>query len=178
MRKYFFLLVLFSLLLTPAFNAHSQNLSVTEPTVSSFKNTVFAQVLRDMRRWEIITFGVFPFAMFNVTLITDLIRWNKANGFEFTEQGRRYAPWPLKSAGAVDPTSDELRRTILIAAGVSMFIATIDLTIVIVKRNKERKRLDSMPVGSVTAERIPEDSEEQSDDGVPLEDNPSDSEAE
>ena len=154
MKKTFFLIILFSLMLAPAFQAHCQNLSTTDPTTAVFEISRGAQFLKDLRRWEIVAFGSFPFALFNVTFIADMIRWNDANRFDISEEGRRYAPWPLKSAGAVEMSSNELGRTILIAAGVSVLVASIDIAIVLIKRNQERKRIDSLPSGSVTIERI------------------------
>ena len=151
MKKLFFLPVLFSLFL---FQAHCQNLSTAEPTIAVFEISKGAQFVKDLRRWEIIAFGSFPFAMFNVTFITDMIRWYDANRFDFSEEGRRYAPWPLKSAGAVEMSSGKLGRTILISAGVSLLVASIDIAIVLINRNLERKRISSMPSGSVTIERI------------------------
>jgi len=166
LKRIFFLLALFSLLLFPVHQSQAQSLSATETTISVFESSVFSQVIKDFRRWEIIAFGAFPFAMFNVSFVTDLIRWNNANQFDFSEQGRRYAPWPLKSAGGVEMTSNELRRIILIAAGVSLLVASIDLTIVLIKRNREKKRIDNMPSGSVTIERIPaEDGNQESERG-------------
>jgi len=140
--------------------AQTQNLSTANPTIAAFEPYSLTQFGKDLRRWEIIAFGVFPFAMFNVTFVTDMIRWYDANSLDFSEYGRRYAPWPLKSAGAEVMTSDELGRTILIAAGVSLLVASIDLTITLVKRHNERKRIESLPSGSVNIERISPKNEE------------------
>jgi len=77
-----------------------------------------------------------------------LIRWRDANNFNFSEEGRRYAPWPLKSAGAVELSNDEFKKTIYLAAGVSVGLALIDLLIVNIKRANERKRTENLPSGS------------------------------
>jgi len=58
---------------------------------------------------------------------------------------RRYAPWPLKSAGAIEMTKEEYEKVLLQAAGVAAAVAFTDLVIVLIKRNKERKRIESKP---------------------------------
>jgi len=155
MKKIFFLFFIFSLFLIPCFEAAAQNTTASSTTTSTFDTSTFPQWVRDMRRWDIITFGVFPFSMFTVTFITDMIRWNDANGLDFSETGRQYAPWPFKSAGAVEMTNDEHTRTILLALGVSMSVAFIDLIIVNIKRHKALRRADSMPPGSYEIEKKP-----------------------
>jgi len=155
MKKCLFLLFLFSLFLSPAFEAHAQSLSTTNTTTSTFDMTGFPQWAKDIRRFDIIAFGSFPFSIFFVSFAMDMINWYNANGFDMTEQGRRYAPWPAKSAGAVEMTNNEYAQMFLISAGVSAGIALLDLLIVNIKRNKERRRLESMPSGSYEIERKP-----------------------
>jgi hypothetical protein len=148
MKQVFFLVILFSLLFNTAYLASAQSLSATKPTVATFNSSELPQWAKDLRRFDVITFGAFPFSMFFVTFATDMIRWNDANSFDLSEQGRRYAPWPLKSAGAAEMTSDEYTRTIFLAIGVSAAIALVDLAIVSVKRANERRRIESLPSGS------------------------------
>ena len=145
MKKIFFLIILFSLLLNTAHKASAQSLSTTKPTESTYKSSDLPQWVKDIRRFDIITFGIFPFSMFFVTTVTDTLRWRDANGLDFSEEGRRYAPWPLKSAGAVEMTTDEYNKVLLQAAGVAAMIAFTDLAIVLIKRNRERKRIESKP---------------------------------
>ena len=145
MKRIFFLIILFSLLFSSAYKAEAQSLSTTKPTEATFK---LPQWVKDFRRFDIITFGIFPFSMFFVTTVTDIIRWRDANGLDFSEEGRRYAPWPLKSAGAVEMSNDEFVRTIYLAAGVSVGLALIDLAIVNIKRAIERRRMENIPSGS------------------------------
>jgi len=153
MKRIFFLLVLFSLLFNLAHQAQAQNLSTDKPTEA--KPTELPQWRKDLRRFDVITFGAFPFSMFFVTFATDMIRWKDANNFDFSEEGRRYAPWPLKSAGAVEMTNDEYVRTIFLAVGVSAAIALVDLVIVNIKRAKERRRIESLPSGSIEINKTP-----------------------
>ena len=158
MKKIIFLLILFSLLLTPMLQAQAQRLSTTEPSQSAFDTTGFPQWAKDLRRWEIIAFGTFPFSLFFVTFAVDMVRWYNANGMDFSAQGRRYAPWPFKSAGAVDMTNREFGISLLIAAGVSITLAFVDFFVVLGRRNAERRRQESIQAGSVIIERSPVES--------------------
>jgi len=139
-----------SLLFVPLNQAAAQSNTTTTTTDMSYKSSDLPQWVKDMRRFDIIAFGVFPFSMFFVTFITDTIRWIGTDINDF-----RYAPWPLKSAGAVEMTQEEHNRTILIAAGVSVVIALVDLAIVLVRRNSEKRRAESLPSGSYTIETSP-----------------------
>jgi hypothetical protein len=88
-----------------------------------------------------------------------MVRWYNANRWDLSEQGRRYAPWPFKSAGAVEMSNDEYLRTVLLAGGLSLVIALVDLIIVKAKQSGERQRLENMPSGSIIIERIPPEEE-------------------
>jgi hypothetical protein len=165
MKKIFFAGFIFSLLLTPCFRAEAQSSnSSSSPTTIVFDISDLPQWVKDMRRWDIIAFGSFPFSMFVVTFATDMFRWSNANGMDFSEMGRRYAPWPLKTAGNT-MTNDEYTRTFLIAAGLSAVIALVDLIIVKIKQNDERRRIESLPSGTVNIDRRPYGNSEDEDSG-------------
>ena len=150
MKNFIFAVIVSLLLLSPVTQAAAQaNLDSS----GTFDTSSFPQWARDLRRWEIIAFGAFPFSMFTVTFFSDLYRWNEANGMDFND--RRYAPWPLKSAGAIEMTKEEYERTILLAIGLSAAIAFTDLVIVKVKQHNQRRQLERMPSGTVIIERTP-----------------------
>jgi len=159
MKKIFFVSVLFFLLFAPQFEAFAQSTSV--PNV--FDMTGFPQWARDLRRFDVIAFGSFPFSMFAVTFITDMFRWNNANGMDFND--RRYAPWPLKSAGAIDMTAEEYKRTILLAVGVSLVLALTDFAIVKIRQSNERRRIESRPSGSYNINRGSNENDEAENGG-------------
>jgi hypothetical protein len=169
MKKLFFLIILFSLFFNSAYQTSAQSLSTTKPTVTTFDPSELPQWVKDLRRFDIITFGAFPFSMFFVTTVTDMIRWKDANNFDMTEEGRRYAPWPAKSAGAVEMTNDEFTKTLFIAIGVSAGFALIDLLIVNIKRASERRRIESHPSGSFEIIKIPYGEPEVTDDSTDAE---------
>jgi len=125
--------------------------------------------LRDLRRWEIVAFGSFPFTMFFSTIGMNTYRWHRETGMDW---GRReYAPWPLTSAGAIPMEDSEQRRTIMIAIGLSAGVAVADHLIVQARRRRERRRAEAIPVGTVIITRMPiEEPYEEQDDAMPYDD--------
>ena len=92
---------------------------------------------RELRRFEILSFGALPF----VTLLSfwgyDMIRSAKH------PKDPAYYPWPLKQADkAVALTEKEQLGVFLTAAGISVTIALIDITYRAIKRSVEKKRLE------------------------------------
>jgi len=146
MKKVLLILIIFSLFLTPV---SGQEVS------EDFRFDDLPQWAKDLRRWDIITFGIFPFCVFFTTVITDSIRWYNMNGLDFSETGRHYAPWPLKSAGGYLLTTDEHFQNIFIAACAAVSLAVVDLIIVKIRQSNERKRIQSRPSSTYTIERSP-----------------------
>jgi hypothetical protein len=72
------------------------------------------------RRFEIISLGVFPFALFYTRLAFDLQRY-ASNNFQSI-----YAPWPFKNEFSYKPSDDEQIRSLLIAGGVSLAFAGVE----------------------------------------------------
>jgi hypothetical protein len=119
---------------------------------------VFPQWARDLRRAEIVAFGVFPFAMFFSIMGMDLYR-SAAHNWD-----SRYYPWPLKPPGAVAMDTDQRLLTLGIASAGSLVFALADHIIVRVKRARaEKQRLD-LPEGELIILRKPWPSGEAADD--------------
>jgi hypothetical protein len=154
-----FLLMAVSALYVPA----QTNTTNTTKKSAAFDTTGFPQWVKDLRRWEIVAFGSIPFTMFFTTFGMDMYRWNNANGMDMSEEGRQYAPWPLKSAGADLLDKEEFEKVFKIAACLSVGIAFTDLVIVQVKRYKERKKAEALPVGTTIINRKPWPEEEPSE---------------
>jgi hypothetical protein len=110
-------------------------------TTGAFDTDGFPQWVKDLRRGEIVAFGSFPFTMFFSLTAVDLYR-SATHGWD-----TRYAPWPAKSAGAVDMTEDEQMRTLTIAVAGSVLIALVDFFIVHYKRTKQAQELKQLPEG-------------------------------
>ena len=162
-RKY--LALLFLLLIFPVVFTHGQ----ANTDAVSFDTSDFPQWARDLRRFDIVAFGTFPFTMFASIFAMDTYRWVQ-EGMDWSDSGRRYAPWPLKSAGAVDMTNKQYEMTMLIAAGASIALATIDFAIVQIKRHRIRRRTESMPAGSTIIIRQPWPPEMETEDEQSVDD--------
>ena len=92
---------------------------------------------RELRRFEILSFGALPF----VTLLSfwgyDMIRAAQH------PKDPAYYPWPIKQADkAVALTEKEQLGVFLTAAGISVTIALIDITYRAIKRSAAKKRLE------------------------------------
>jgi hypothetical protein len=164
MKKTVFIIFLFIFILSP-FQAQAQTTNAAAEEEIVFDTSDLPLYVKDIRRFDIIAFGTYPFSMFLASFFHDLYRWNSANGMEFTAEGRRYAPWPFKSPGAVDLTSQEFKKNIFIAAGISLTFALIDLLIVKNRENKERRRIETIPPsgGTYTIERRSNEVPEETD---------------
>ncbi|MFC1238697.1 hypothetical protein ACFGOO_04605 [Treponema vincentii] len=92
---------------------------------------------RELRRFEILSFGALPF-------VTLLSFW----GYDMIRAAQHpndpaYYPWPLKQADkAVALTEKEQLGVLLTAAGISVTIALIDITYRAIRRSVEKKRLE------------------------------------
>jgi len=143
-RKLLFLLLL-------AFLSQYANAQSNTIRINGTLDTELPQWTKDLRRWEIVAFGSFPFTMFFATFGMDMYRFANQGGWQDT----RYAPWPLKSAGAVEMTNKEYETTMIVAASLSAVIAFADLIIVQVKRRKAREYAESLPTGTRIITRRP-----------------------
>jgi hypothetical protein len=138
-----------------AFTVHSQtgqeNVRVTtEPiTPTQKQKPEFPQWALDLRRFDIILFGSFPFTYWFASTGMDLYRSSQHNW------DTRYAPWPVKSAGAVNMTNDEYIITLSFAFGGSVLAALVDHIIVRVKRNKAAREAAAVTPGEVIITRTP-----------------------
>lgn len=107
----------------------------------------FPQWARDLRRAEVVAFGSLPFALFFSKTAIDSYRYSQ------NDWDRRYAPWPLKSAGAVPMTENEYKTTFATACAVALAVALADYIVVKVKRHGERKVIAEKPKAGYTIER-------------------------
>ncbi|MDR2634045.1 MAG: hypothetical protein LBC51_10565 [Treponema sp.] len=152
--KGFLFLALICRLLLPV---HAQtSTTAVEQGTGALDTAGFPQWVKDLRRGEIIAFGAFPFTMLLSNTFVDLHRSATHNW------DTRYAPWPVKSAGAVDMTKDEQLLTIAAAAAGSVLLALIDFFIVRHKRSMEARKAEQLPEGLpiiIRKPRVPENRE-------------------
>ncbi|MDR0410822.1 MAG: hypothetical protein LBH75_02470 [Treponema sp.] len=100
----------------------------------------FPQWARDLRRFDVITIGAFPFAFFTATFFTDMMRWSQ-NDWQMT-----YSPWPLKPAGAYETTDDEKLTVLGVAFIIAIGVAVLDLVVINIKRHKTRTLNDDSAI--------------------------------
>jgi len=143
-RRAFCFILLFLIFLPGIFAQTTGNM-----TSSQFDTSTFPQWARDLRRGEIIAFGAFPFAYFFANFSFDTYRWSN-NGWD-----RRYAPWPIKGAAAIEQSQSEKFKVIGIAAGGACLIALVDYGIVRYKRSQKEKESRSLPAGTPIIIRTP-----------------------
>jgi hypothetical protein len=104
---------------------------------------------RDVRRFDVITFGAFPFAFFTTTLIMDSVRY-----FQH-DQNLKYAPWPLKPVGAIEMTTDEKFKVVGISAALAAGVALTDFIVIRIKRSKQKKASGGGGINAPVIKRTP-----------------------
>jgi hypothetical protein len=122
-----FLCLAFVTCINPAFPAFSQSATTVDPVAA----IEWPQWTKDMRRFDVITFGAFPFAWLFSSLGYGVARW----GMHGWDSG--YTP-AIAGGGAL-PNKDNI-NVMLISAGVSLAIAAADLTVILIKRNRRAKQ--------------------------------------
>lgn len=152
-----FLCCLFAL--CSANSLFSQSSGASAPAVplpEPYKAAEFPAWAKDLRRFEIISVGVLPFAVFYSTLAFDFCRYlgGKSIGFSFDALGSgnpfvvsdvlafdlAYAPWPVKSASSYVASSDEKTLVLISALTLSLAVGIADYFIVKAQDRAERRK--------------------------------------
>ncbi|MCR5436283.1 MAG: hypothetical protein K6E97_04375 [Treponema sp.] len=123
MKKLILLFALLSIFSTQIFCEENH-------TPKPYSEDEFSQPLKDLRRFEIITFGSIPFITLDATLFYSSYKWI-SNGFD-----SRYSPNPFASNQF---SKDEITGIILTSVGISIGIGLTDYFINLIKRRKIRK---------------------------------------
>jgi hypothetical protein len=142
-----------------------------------YKAAEFPGWARDLRRFEIVTIGAFPFAIFYTSFSLDLLRFigGTSMGFSISNLGRAnpfvfkdvdafdlsYAPWPVKSSSSYVTNSDEKAFTIIMGAALALGIGITDYLIV-----KARERAALRKKASLRMEAPTVDSDAQAQAGA------------
>lgn len=138
-----------------AFSLFSHNLyseeSKIDRTADPYGINEFSAWQKDLRRFEIISFGALPFVSLLSFWTYDIIRSIQHKG----DPG--YAPWPIKNPEKAIPLSESEQKKVLFSAiGISIGVAVIDLSIRAIRRRIERKRKQKSEEENVPAiELIP-----------------------
>jgi hypothetical protein len=100
---------------------------------SDVEKIEWPQFAQDLRRFDVVSFGLYPFAYLVTGIGYDLVR-SAQHGWDSA-----YYPWPLNDGGA-SWNSDDYRKVIIGAAVVSLAVAAVDITIVWIKRRAAGRR--------------------------------------
>ena len=93
---------------------------------------------KDLRRFEILSFGALPFVSLLSFWGYDMIRAAKNPG------NATYYPWPLKRADIAAPlTEKEQKNVFFTAMGLSVGVALIDYTARAIMRRIKQKKLEA-----------------------------------
>ena len=130
-KKIAFLILFVSLF--SVFPVYAEDTTVSR-TPDPYGAEEFKQWQKDLRRFEIISFGALPF-------VSLLSFWAYDIGRSIAHKGDpAYNPWPIKDAKvAVKLTEKEQLGIFLTAVGISLGVAIIDLTYRSIKRANAKK---------------------------------------
>lgn len=123
--------------------AFAQSVPVAEP----YAKEEFPQWALDVRRAEAVAFGALPFTIFFAQFAIDSRRYYE------NDWDRRYAPWPIKAAGAVSMTEGEYLTAFTAGCIGAATIALVDYVIVTMKRRNARRAADEKPAPTFRIER-------------------------
>ncbi|MDR2509687.1 MAG: hypothetical protein LBC77_03470 [Spirochaetaceae bacterium] len=121
------------------------------------KTITFPQWAKDLRRADIIMFGVFPFAWLVSSTIVDLQR-SSAQGWS----NSNYYPWPATGPNPVPWTNEDYINSIWIASAVALSVVLIDFAIIQIKRSASAARARAYKPDAAVIRRIP-----MTEDGLP-----------
>ena len=125
--------LIFFVSLFSVFPVYAEDTTVSR-TPDPYGAEEFKQWQKDLRRFEIISFGALPF-------VSLLSFWAYDIGRSIAHKGDpAYNPWPIKDAKiAVKLTEKEQLGIFLTAVGISLGVAIIDLTYRSIKRANAKK---------------------------------------
>jgi hypothetical protein len=139
----FFMLLL--LLPQITLRAQTQNAAKT----AEEEKQEFPLWVRDLRRFDIIAFGAFPFSFFLAGFAVDTYRASQHNW------DSQYAPWPINMGGSIARSTGEHLLTLAGAVGISMTVALADLFIQHSRRNKAAREAARLAPGDPIIIRQP-----------------------
>ncbi|HOX92649.1 MAG TPA: hypothetical protein PLC54_06975 [Spirochaetales bacterium] len=105
--------------------------SAPSPLPQAYTADEFPAWAHELRRWEIVSLGSFPIALFYTKLAFDFARY-ASNGFD-----PRFVPWPFKNEFSYAPSAGEQRTMFLSAAAVAAVAGFADWLIVAIKTRAE-----------------------------------------
>lgn len=100
------------------------------PLPEAYAAEEFPEWALSLRRWEIVSLGAFPIALFYTHMVFDVSRYI-GSGFDSA-----YAPWPLKNEFSYKPSPSEWGLMFLTAGAVAAAVGLTDAIILRIKRRE------------------------------------------
>jgi hypothetical protein len=122
----------FSLAPAPCLSAQTTEPATAVPNADAIEWPQFA---KDLRRFDVVAFGLFPFAYLVTSIGYDLMR-SAQHGWDAA-----YYPWPVKGSAAWE--TKDYGNVIFGSAVLSLSVAAIDLVIILIKRHAAAKKEDA-----------------------------------
>ena len=126
--------VLFCFINSLVFSANNPTNIYEDLKPEEYNKEDFPQVLRDIRRAEIILVGSYPFSVFFSKLGLDIYDY-AASGFD-----SKSAPSLLGGAGEPDKSSSDVERVLITALCISAGVTILDFIIGKIKKSKGKKK--------------------------------------
>jgi hypothetical protein len=140
-----------------------------------YSSAEFPVWAKDLRRFEIVSIGAFPWAVFYASFAFDSCRYftgyscgfsfdnlsSGANPFTFvqlsqTDYNPVYAPWPFKSAASYAGTDEEKYLTIVTAVSLALVVGIVDYAILKLReRSAARNQAALRARAASSAEPVP-----------------------
>ncbi len=110
-------------------------------TPEAYSKNEFPSWQKDLRRFEIISFGAMPFVSLLSFWSYDIYRSIKHKG------DPAYKPWPLKDTRIAKPLTEKEQKKIFASiVGISIGVAIIDLSYRLIKREIDKKKAKKIKV--------------------------------
>ncbi len=142
----FFIFMIFSFSIMPIYSQEEKEDRTPEP----YNAEEFTTWQKELRRFEIISFGAMPFVSLLTFWSYDIIRSIQHKG------DPAYAPWPVKNPAIAKPlTEGEQLKIFGAIVGISIGIALIDFSVRAIKREVNRKKKQAVEIEEEAIKLIP-----------------------
>ncbi len=129
-KRYILLLTVFVCFSALAFSQSQPEIPASALPVP-YEQNEFPEWATIIRRFEIVSIGVFPIMLFYTRFSFDVYRY-VANGFDTV-----YAPWPFRNEFSYKPTDAEQYQMVLVAGVTSLIFAGVDAFLYYQKARKK-----------------------------------------
>ncbi|GAB1484483.1 hypothetical protein MASR2M78_33010 [Treponema sp.] len=127
--------------------AQTTDRTVTQAGPEPYDMSEFPAWAHSLRRSEIVAFGSLPFTVFFSTFVMDSYRYYQ------NDWDRRFAPWPLKAAGAVQMDEDQRIACFAFGCASAILIGVVDYALVDAKQRRAERAAQEKKVPTIRIDR-------------------------